>query len=99
MGLDEAIEYARALKVTPPAGKDAVSSPVTRAETVLTPREQEVAALIAGGLTNREIASRLVIAERTAEGHVQSILNKLGVGSRAQIAVWAVEHGLRAPLD
>ncbi len=96
MGLNEAIEYARALKVSLPAAK---SAPVagTRGAAVLTPREQEVAALIAGGLTNREIASRLVIAERTAEGHVQSILNKLSVGSRAQIAVWAVEHGLRVP--
>jgi hypothetical protein len=37
-----------------------------------------------------------VIAERTAEGHVQSILNRLGFNSRAQIAAWAVEHGVRA---
>ena len=65
-------------------------------ETPLTAREREVASLIAEGLSNREIAARLVIAERTAEGHVQSILNKLAFNSRAQIAVWAVEHGLRA---
>ena len=57
---------------------------------VLTPRQREVAALIALGLTNREIASRLVVAERTAEGHVQSILNKLGFYSRSRIAAWAV---------
>jgi non-specific serine/threonine protein kinase len=57
---------------------------------VLTPRQREVAALIALGLTNREIASRLVVAERTAEGHVQGILNKLGFYSRARIAAWAV---------
>jgi predicted ATPase/class 3 adenylate cyclase/DNA-binding CsgD family transcriptional regulator len=60
----------------------------------LTPREREVAALVAQGLSNRAIASRLVIAERTAEGHVQSILNKLGFNSRAQVAAWAVAHGL-----
>lgn len=48
--------------------------------------------MIAEGLSNREIASRLVIAERTAEGHVQSILNKLSFNSRAQIAAWAVRR-------
>lgn len=63
----------------------------------LTAREREVATLIAEGLSNRQIASRLVIAERTAEGHVQSILNKLAFSSRAQIAAWAVEQGLRVP--
>ena len=63
---------------------------------VLTPREREVAALIAQGKTNREIAVVLVIAERTADTHVQHILNKLGIGSRAQIAGWAVAHGLHS---
>jgi predicted ATPase/DNA-binding CsgD family transcriptional regulator len=58
----------------------------------LTSREREVAALIAEGLTNREIAGRLVITERTAEGHVQNILNKLGFNSRTQIAAWAVKQ-------
>lgn len=57
---------------------------------LLTPRQREVAALIALGLTNREIASRLMVTERTAEGHVQSILNKLAFYSRARIAAWAV---------
>lgn len=60
----------------------------------LTPREQAVTALITRGLTNREIATALVITERTAGTHVQNILNKLGFNSRAQIAAWAVEHGL-----
>ena len=61
---------------------------------VLTRREREVAALIAQGKTNREIAVILVIAERTADTHVQHILNKLGLSSRAQIAGWAVAHGV-----
>ena len=61
---------------------------------ILTPREREVAALIAQGKTNREIAVILVIAERTADTHVQHILNKLGLSSRAQIAGWAVAHGV-----
>jgi non-specific serine/threonine protein kinase len=54
-----------------------------------------VAALVARGLTNRQIAEELVIAERTAGTHVANILNKLGFTARAQIAAWAVEHGLR----
>jgi DNA-binding CsgD family transcriptional regulator len=62
--------------------------------TQLTTREKEVATLVAGGLTNREIAERLVISERTAEGHIEQIRNKLGFRSRAQIAAWAVAEGL-----
>ncbi|WP_173077441.1 ATP-binding protein [Phytohabitans rumicis] len=54
----------------------------------LTKREREVAALIAQGLTNREIAARLVVAQRTAEGHVENILSKLGFTSRTQVAGW-----------
>jgi DNA-binding CsgD family transcriptional regulator len=60
----------------------------------LTPREREVARLIAQGKTSREIARLLVISERTAEGHVNNILGKLGFTSRAQIAAWIVERGL-----
>ncbi|HEX8727241.1 MAG TPA: LuxR C-terminal-related transcriptional regulator, partial [Ktedonobacterales bacterium] len=62
----------------------------------LTAREREVAALVAQGKTSREIADLLVVSERTAEVHVGNILGKLGFTSRAQIAVWAVEHGLAA---
>lgn len=62
----------------------------------LTAREREVAALVAQGKTSREIADLLVVSERTAEAHVGNILGKLGFTSRAQIAVWAVEHGLVA---
>ena len=51
---------------------------------------------MACGQTNREIATALVISERTADAHVQNILNKLGFGARAQIATWATERGLRA---
>lgn len=55
---------------------------------VLTPREREIAELIAQGLSNRKIASNLVIAERTTEGHVEHIMTKLGFTSRSQIAAW-----------
>jgi predicted ATPase/DNA-binding CsgD family transcriptional regulator len=54
----------------------------------LSRREREVAELVAQGLTNREIAAALGISEKTAATHVQNILNKLGVGSRAGIAAW-----------
>jgi DNA-binding CsgD family transcriptional regulator/tetratricopeptide (TPR) repeat protein len=54
----------------------------------LSAREVEVAALVADGLTNREIAARLVISERTAGNHVAHILTKLGFTSRSQIAAW-----------
>lgn len=61
----------------------------------LTTREVEVAMSIAQGLTNREIAERLVITEGTAANHVEHILNKLGFNSRAQIAAWAADHLVR----
>ncbi|HKY53156.1 MAG TPA: response regulator transcription factor, partial [Anaerolineales bacterium] len=61
----------------------------------LTPREREVARLVAEGKSNREIAEALVLSERTVENHVGNILMKLGFDSRAQVAVWAVEKGLR----
>jgi DNA-binding CsgD family transcriptional regulator len=56
--------------------------------TSLSPREVEVARLVAEGLTNRQIAERLVISERTAQNHVQHILTKLGFTTRSQIAAW-----------
>ena len=58
----------------------------------LTQREQEVVRLVAKGLTNREVAEELVVAQRTVAGHVEHILSKLGFTSRAQIAAWHVEH-------
>jgi DNA-binding NarL/FixJ family response regulator len=53
-----------------------------------------VATLIARGLSNQQIAQALVVTQRTAEAHVTHILAKLGVRSRAQVAVWALEAGL-----
>ena len=58
------------------------------AEPRLTRRAFEVAELIAAGLTNRDIAARLVLSERTVEWHVEQIMNKLGFTSRSQIAAW-----------
>jgi DNA-binding CsgD family transcriptional regulator len=63
----------------------------------LSPREQEIAALIGQGLKNREIAAVLVLSERTVHAHVRHLLDKLGLASRAQIAAWATEHGALPP--
>ena len=62
----------------------------------LTPREREVAALVAQGLTNRQIAAALHLSERTAQNHVQHILTKLDLANRSQIAVRTVRETSRA---
>ncbi|MFF5294224.1 ATP-binding protein [Paractinoplanes globisporus] len=78
-GIDYALdEPGRAAPAGPAAGNWA---PLTR-------REREVAALVAAGLTNPQIADRLVIGRRTANTHVEHILTKLDFSSRAQIAAW-----------
>ncbi len=86
MTVDQALDYALG-----------GGEPDTLSEaSALSRREREVATLVATGLTNRQIAKRLFIAERTAEGHVERIRNKLDVRSRTEVATWAVEHGLMA---
>lgn len=74
--------------------EDLESTPATEAEveTPLTRRERQVAELVAEGLTNREIAARLVISTRTVESHVEKILSKLGFSSRARVAAWIAAH-------
>ncbi|MET7334924.1 LuxR C-terminal-related transcriptional regulator [Nonomuraea sp. NPDC005650] len=66
---------------------------ISRASSVLTSRERQVAELVAEGMSNKDIASRLVISQRTAEAHVEHILTKLGFTSRAQIAAWTRTEG------
>jgi non-specific serine/threonine protein kinase len=60
---------------------------------MLTRREREVVDLLARGLTNRQIASTLVVTEGTAENYVQRVLGKLGLGNRTQVAAWAHARG------
>jgi DNA-binding NarL/FixJ family response regulator len=59
-----------------------------RRDGALAKREADVARLVAEGMSNKQIAARLFISERTVDSHVRSILNKLGFNSRAQIAAW-----------
>jgi predicted ATPase/DNA-binding CsgD family transcriptional regulator len=87
--VDETLTYALQERVsTAPAQS-------RRAATELTRREREIADLVADGMSNKEIASTLVISFRTAEGHVEHILTKLGFTSRAQIAAWVTGQRAR----
>ena len=95
MSVDEAIAYALA---TMPTQVEPTARRPAQQGSGLTPREREVAALVAEGLTNQQIADRLVIAKRTAANHVEHILARIGFHSRVQIASWVSEHGaLDAP--
>jgi predicted ATPase/DNA-binding CsgD family transcriptional regulator len=80
ISLDQARKYALEESYAPPAGP------------ALSRRELQVALLVRQGLTNREIAARLFISTRTAEYHVESLRNKLGVRSRAEVAAWVAEN-------
>jgi predicted ATPase/DNA-binding CsgD family transcriptional regulator len=86
LGVEQVIAYALEEKSGAQGRRVAGSEP--EATDVLTRREREIADLVAEGLTNKEIAARLTIAQRTAEGHVEKVLTKLGFTSRAQIAAW-----------
>ncbi len=86
LSIDQAIAYALQEEAPVPPGSLAPAGP-------LTPREREVAELIAQGLSNKEIAARLVISTRTAESHVENILRKLGYTSRTQVVAWVARGG------
>jgi DNA-binding NarL/FixJ family response regulator len=83
-----------------PIGVIAIAIPTSHAERrlplayPLTKKELEVAQLVAQGMTNREIAANLFNSERTIDNHVQHIYNKLGIDSRAELALWLRDHGL-----
>jgi DNA-binding NarL/FixJ family response regulator len=72
----------------------AFRAPGRAAVDALTAREHEVLVLVAAGLSNRDIAHRLSISERTARTHVSSILDKLSLRSRTQAALYAIQQGL-----
>jgi len=70
------------------------SSGVSPAAKNLTKREREILALVAEGMSNREIAERLVLSPETVKSHVAAILEKLNVSDRTQAAIYAVRNGL-----
>ncbi|MFD8223700.1 ATP-binding protein [Streptomyces massasporeus] len=89
LGLAELVGHALQEPGRPhPAEATAAPPPHDDTTVRLTRRETEVARLVAEGLANQQIADRLVIARRTAEGHVERILSKLGFRNRSQIAAW-----------
>jgi len=97
MTLEQAVEYALTLTegASAPAAL-AEQSAVNKPSDPLTRREREVAALVARGLTDAQLAEALVIGRRTAEKHVANCLGKLGLATRAGLAAWAVERDLTA---
>jgi DNA-binding NarL/FixJ family response regulator len=98
MSLKQAVEFAQASSAPTTSDTPATAGPEPATiQGPLTRREIEVATLIAQGLSNRQIAERLVITSRTVASHIENILEKLAFTSRTQIAVWATEHGLAAP--
>jgi predicted ATPase len=79
------------------AGQPAMVSTSEAADALLTAREREIAQWIAKGLTSRKIARALHISEKTVDSHADHIRTKLNLGSRAEIAAWAVAQGLHTP--
>ena len=82
--------YAAGPKPEPVQGGATQTEPIRTVP--LSRREREVAQLVAGGLSNREIATRLFLSERTVDNHVQHILDKLGFRSRVQVAAWLARN-------
>ena len=95
--LEQSIEEALAFAEHPPPRAASPESPAAASTiTLLSTRERDVVHLIARGYTSPQIGTELMITRRTVESHVTTILNKLGLSSRTQVALWAVEHGLSA---
>ena len=88
LDLPAADVLACALQQPPERPSKKPSAPAVSEGVPLTPRELQVARLVAGGRSNKQVAADLVISQRTAEGHVEHILAKLGFTSRAQVAAW-----------
>jgi predicted ATPase/DNA-binding CsgD family transcriptional regulator len=88
MTIDEGVAFATEGKQRPTPAPEARSRPPE----VLTHRQLDIARLVADGLSNRQIAARLFLSERTVETHITNILNRLGLGSRVQISRWMAER-------
>jgi non-specific serine/threonine protein kinase len=91
MSLERAVTVALAETPSGAAARNRNGGAPAPAEPI-SAREQEAAALVARGLTNRQIAERLVISVRTVDRHVENLQRMLDLAGRAQIAAWAVER-------
>jgi predicted ATPase/DNA-binding CsgD family transcriptional regulator len=89
LSLEQAVAYAQQVARTAAAARKSQA-----ALDELTPREQEVAALVGQGKANDEIAAELVVSKRTVEKHIANIRAKLGFSSRSQMVRWAIQAGL-----
>jgi non-specific serine/threonine protein kinase len=89
LSLEQAVEYTQNLPL-----KSAATASIGDQRGSLTRRQREVAALVAQGKSNGEIAAELVLSKRTVEKHIANILSGLGFNNRAQIVLWAIETGL-----
>ena len=94
MPIEQALDLALAATEAPATRSNGPPERSAPQFAALSPREREVAALLAHGLSNRQIAQRLVVTERTVGAHIEHILDKTGFASRHQVGVWADEHGL-----
>jgi non-specific serine/threonine protein kinase len=95
----EALSQTEVIDLASHDGAGKLNAPVrtwaltpAQSQTDLTGRESEIARMVTGGLTNKEIAAELVISARTVEAHVGHILNKLGLNSRIQLASWVARR-------
>jgi non-specific serine/threonine protein kinase len=91
-----AVEVAACTVAAAPA-PDTGAAQLLPATGLLSRREQEVATMVAEGLSNPQIAGRLGLSDRTIDAHLRNIMGKLAVTSRAQVAAWSVKHGRTAP--
>ena len=91
--IDPAVQHHLVAAVADPAA-GADPEPAATLPDGLTPREAEVVSLIAAGLSNTEIAARLVISEATVKSHINHLFTKTGVRDRAQAVAYAFRHGL-----
>lgn len=95
-GADLSVDEVVALGLRETTPVPVLEADMARSSTRLTPREREVVDLVATGMSNKEIAAKLVISLRTAEGHVERALTKLGFHTRGQIAAWVAEQHARS---
>jgi serine/threonine-protein kinase PknK len=90
LALDKAIQLALSLDSAITSTRGASPSELDR----LTQRQRQVAALVAHGMSNEEIAQELVLSKRTVEKHISDIFSRLDMGDRTQLVLWAIEQGL-----